>query len=403
MILLRIAVKNVGRNRRRSLLTGGAIFFGVFAALFLQGFVNGLTERLAKNFTEGRTGSIQIHRPGFLQADRDPLSLDMPLAPALMDRLRAIPGVLGVAPRITFDAMIGNGVQSTLANVTAIDPALELSACPDRWSNSGVKGIHGKVANGAALGAALKEALGADEGATLSLMTATREGGSNALDLTVEEVYGVSNPLESKRGVVVLLPWAQQLLGMPGRVTEYVVRAARPSDALEVAERIRAALGPSYEVVAWQQFAPQVADGLKLFQVVLAVVVVVLFALVLTSIANTMLMSVFERVREIGTMLAVGVRRRRVVTLFLAEAMVLGAAGAGLGGLAGTLLVLWLGGRGVPLRPPGTHVVMSLYPYLSAPFVAGTVLLAIAGALAAALYPAWHAAKLTPVEALRSI
>ena len=116
-----------------------------------------------------------------------------------------------------------------------------------------------------------------------------------------------------------------------------------------------------------------------------------------------MLMSVFERVREIGTMLAVGMRRRQVLALFLLEAGLLGVVG-GLGGVAlGSAVVRGLAARGIPMQGLGSGVASVLRPELNASFVLLSLGVAITGALVAAAWPAWRASRLNPVDALRSV
>src|SRR5205807_2487938 len=112
-----------------------------------------------------------------------------------------------------------------------------------------------------------------------------------------------------------------------------------------------------------------------------------------TGIANTMLMSVYERVKEIGTMLAVGTRRRQVLILFLAEAAALGLAGSALGAALGATIVSAWGAHGMTFAPPGGDKA-TFYPFVKASFVLGAVAFAVAGTMLAGLLPAWKASRL---------
>jgi putative ABC transport system permease protein len=173
-------------------------------------------------------------------------------------------------------------------------------------------------------------------------------------------------------------------------------------DLEEVAAPLRAVLGPAYEVHTWQELQPFVRDVIRRQRFVLGLISAILFVIILTGIINTMLMSVFERVREIGTMLAVGVRRRQVLRLFLLEAMVLGVVG-GVGGVAlGAAIVGVLGAQGIPVENLGTAGTTFIRPELDLPFVGMAFAVAVVGAVLAAAWPAWKASQLNPVDALRA-
>jgi putative ABC transport system permease protein len=124
---------------------------------------------------------------------------------------------------------------------------------------------------------------------------------------------------------------------------------------------------------------------------------------VLLVIANSMLMNVLERVREIGTMLAVGTRRRQVSRLFLQEGAILGAVGGLAGAALGYALVMFLNRRGIPFNTPGTNFTNLLRPWVPLAYLAQAALTATVGAALAALWPAWRASKLQPVDALRAL
>jgi putative ABC transport system permease protein len=172
----------------------------------------------------------------------------------------------------------------------------------------------------------------------------------------------------------------------------------------EVVAALAGQLGPDYEVESWKSLRPNIADVIRFQQIIVRIVALVFLVIVIFGVINTMVMSVLERTREIGTMLAVGVRRRQVSLLFLLEAAFLAVLGGGLGAAAGRLVVWAIGAAGgIRMAAPGqTEERFNLVPMVPAGLIQMTVIGATAGALLAALYPAWRASRLRPVDALRA-
>ncbi len=400
---LRLAARNLGRNGRRTAIAAAAILFGVSSILWMQGFADGLSALIIEDTVLGKVGAIQIHKRGFRDADRNRLEYDLAEDRAFVDKLRAVPGVIAVAPRISFDGMLGNGSDQAMFVATAIDPTREYDVCPARREgvSAGGRPIEAGARDAALLGAGLAEALDAKTGSGLSLLATTRAGTANALDVTVQGLLPSRFILESKRTATVPLAFAQDLLKMEGRFTEYALRIAEPERAEEVAAGIRAAIGDGYEVETWREIAPAQNEVLTRIRVVLGAVTAILFILVAAGIANAMLMSVLERVREIGTMLALGARRSQVLGLFLAEAGLLGLIGAAIGVVVGVAIVVGMNRFGVEATPPGGDVIV-IRPITSLGFVLRTVAFAVGGTVLAGLVPAWRGARLHPASALRS-
>lgn len=123
--LLPLAARNVMRNKRRTAITLSGVLLGVAATVFLGGFAGGFIQLLTALVSEGRMGAIQVHKKGYLDEDLDPLKMDLPQDGAFISRLKGVPGVTAVSPRITFEAMLSNGSEGTVVYVTAMDPALE--------------------------------------------------------------------------------------------------------------------------------------------------------------------------------------------------------------------------------------------------------------------------------------
>ena len=168
------------------------------------------------------------------------------------------------------------------------------------------------------------------------------------------------------------------------------------------ANAIQAAVGPEYEVHTWREREPGAGASIDRFNVVVAIIVSVLFLLVGSIVVNSMMMSVQERVREIGTMLSLGVRRRQVLGIILAEGVFLAFFAAALAALFGVLLVIVLQSKGVTFQIKGASPLI-VYPYTTASLIARIVFGCIAGTLLASAYPAYRASRLLPVEALRTL
>ncbi len=402
MRIPQLALRNLGRNKRRTLVTGLTIAFGVFAIVFLQSFVNALLRNIVEVSVESKVGAVQVFRSGYLGSD-DPLKMTFLDTPELTAKIRSVPGVAAVAPRLDFDGMLSNGSEGTMFSATAIDPAREYAVCPRRatYLAKGSKPLGPKVEDAILVGRTLVDSLDASEGASLVMQAAGVHGGVNALDVTVQGFLRTTHPSESKRATTVTLAFAQKLLRMPGAVSHYVVGVHDVDRLDQVAAHLRTALGPGFQVTTWRDLDTTNAGRAKIMRGLMAMVTVILFLLVLTGVVNTMLMSVYERIREIGTMLAVGVRRRQIRLLFVCEAVFM-ALGSALGGSALGALVVHLIGRGGFTHAFGPNEPVTYYPAVSTGFLLTVVLLAVLGALVAALYPAWKGSRLHPVEALRA-
>ncbi len=405
--VLRIALRSLRRNRRRSALTLAAVVIGVGVVVFAYGFGEGLAASLVKTLVDTRLGALQVHAKGYLDAvEAQPLTKDFALDEQLLATVAGTPGVAAVAPRLRFGALLGDGASSTIVMVDAVDPEAELRVCPARKGEvpkeSGAF-VSAEQPRGGVLGAELAAGMKTKVGATLTVQAAGKEGQLNALDLEVRGISrGAASFLESKRSMTVPLAYGQELLQMQGRATELALMLDDVRQVDEVQAALAARLGPGFEVSTWAEVMPFLRDATARIQIILRGVSVVLFFLVVFGVVNTMLMNVYERVREIGTLLAIGWRRRTILALFVLEAGVLGVVGGAMGAALGLGATLWTNRVGIPLTPPGAAFEQLIRPIpdLTIALVAfGTAAL---GAVLAALGPARRAARLNPVDALRS-
>lgn len=430
MATLKLAARNLLRNRRRTAITLAALIIGVGVMVALRGFINGQQRVLLENVILGRLGVVQVHHKGYVQnVLTSPLNLDIADTPELRAKIARVPGVTAVAPRIEFGAMIstpdkrpapedgsplpeGEQGKTSFLIAVGIDPVEEGKVTPKRHSLID----HGRMfpsADASEVVLNAEFAVGLETaihpaGEPLppleqrsALLAADRDSALNGENVVLGGTFPTFSPGDKRVGLVPL-GTAQRLLRMEGRVTEYAVAVEPQERADEVRDAIQASIGPDYEVHTWSELFPFMKTLTGTQDFIFGIVSGVFFTVVLLGIVNAMLMTVLERTREIGTMLAVGMRRRKIVTLFLAEGLVIGAIGGALGLILGYSIVLWLHHVGIPLPAPGATVPSIIRPFVSNRFLLTALLGTPLGAGLATLWPAWRASRLRPVEALQS-
>jgi putative ABC transport system permease protein len=404
-MILRIAAKNLWRNKRRTLIALAAIVIGSFMVVMLNGFANGVQGVMIEGMVKAQVGAIQVHRRGFVDAiEGAPLKLNLKDTPALRKTILAVPGVTAVSGRITFVGLGSTGAKSSMVFVQAMDPKGERAVVPlaTRFIQ-GTSLFDSRLANAAIVGGQLGRNLKVSPGDSFTLTAQGPAGQTNALDVVVEGTIPQTDPFSGKRLMAVPLDFAQGLLRMEGLITEYAVAVDDVREIDAVAERLRGAVGPDLEVHTWLQIMPFFKDMLRRIRYVLGIAGSVLFVIVMIGIVNVMVMSVYERVREIGTMMALGVRRRLVLRLFLAEGLFLGLIGGGVGCSVGLAIVSIAGARGVPFKAPGSSGTIPMHPFATPTLILVVVAAASLGSVLASLYPALKASRLRPVDALRAL
>lgn len=416
--LLGLAGRNLSRNRRRTLTCLVAIVFGVTAALVARGFITAQHHALLDGTVHGELGALQVHARGYAAALlRSPLQFSMPDDGQVTEVIRAVPGVTAVAPRIHFGALFtlpDEGGQepppSTFLQVAAVDPSRELEVAPFRKqalaqgaflprTPEGALLLHADVAR--ALGVSPVAAPEADTASWPALLATDRDGAANG------ELVWMAGTLHSltpgdRRVALTTVEVAQRLLRMEGRVTEYAVAVADLGEVERVRAELARRLGDGYEVHTWADRAPHLRELIATQDAVFSAFTVIFLLVVLLGVVNAQLMSVMERVPEIGTMLALGTRRAQVRLLFVFEGLWLGAAGGVAGALLGLAAVGALHAWGIEMPLAGATAAMTLLPVVGVQDVVFTILAVTLGAGIAALWPAARASALRPVEALRT-
>ncbi|NTW86476.1 MAG: ABC transporter permease [Holophagaceae bacterium] len=414
MILARLALRNLLRQRRRTALTLLVVVAGFLALSLAGGFMAQTFQGLSDGAIRGGLGHLQILPPGALDGDEaQSLEKALPDGEALAAALRRDPAVAEVLPRISFMGLLSNGPKSVAFLGTAVDPVLEprhmasAEALKDGAKAPGGAGSRWLAADPAAreviLGVGLARALGATVGSSLTLMSTTRGGALNAVDVDVVGLQDLGLRELNDRFLTVSLATAGQLLDSGPARSRLSLILKRPGDVEAEQARLQTRLLET-SVKPWFELASFYRQVKLLYFAIFGFMGLVLFFVVLLATVNTLLMSVMERVREFGVLRAMGLQPRQLLVLLQWEGAFLGLFGCALG-LAATLL-LRAGLNALHLQmpaPPGTSHGYELNIHL-VPAVYLLVALGLQATLqVSALFPGLKAARLRIVEALRHV
>lgn len=402
MDLPSLALRNVLRNRTRTLLTMGAIALGVAGLVVVGGFVEDLFAQLAEATVHSQLGHIQVYRKGYFEFGAQQPTRYVMDAPAEVDAaLRQVPGVSDALHRLNFQALLGSG----RADWAVLGEGGE----PDKESRLGtfVTYTEGRALAagdrlGMVVGRGVARALRLRVGDSVNLIVSAEGGAVNSLEFDVVGIFRTFSKEYDDRAVRIPLAAAQEL--MDTRAVNAIVVTLAETRGTDVAAARLAALLPAgrYDVKRWNELSDFYEKTVRLFDRQFFVMNIIILAMVLLSALNAINLTYFERTGEFGTMLALGNSGRTLFRLLMLENVLLGFLGAAAGVVVGTLAAIVLSAAGIPMPPPpnsdvGYVALVRIVPaVVGMAFAVGVAAVAIAGT-----GPALRASRLDIAEALR--
>ncbi|MDP2603261.1 MAG: ABC transporter permease [Deltaproteobacteria bacterium] len=414
--LFRLAWRNLWRNPRRTSIAMAAIGFGYVMLLFVACLMAGLRHQMIESGTGIVLSNIEVHAPAYYPnrsihqtlGERKGTNVSALLAAITADRQ-----VYAATPRVYGYGLVSAAHQSAGAEILGVDPKQEQKVTV--LHTRIVKGsyLSEQIPKGIVMGDKLATTIGVEVGSEIVLLTQAADGSMGNDLYTIVGIFH-TNLDDMDQGLVLMgLTSLQELLRLPPvRIHEVAIKLHDITEATTAARALQIQLNKTLpvRVRAWPELAPELADYVQFNRSVTFILFSIFFLLAIIGIVNTMLMAVIERTRELGMLMAVGMRPVQVVGLILAEAAGLAGASLVLGGAIGVPLLWYLQVHGLDLGSAIDEfslagVAVGRHWYGRQDFFAysqAALGLAVT-ALASALYPALRAARFRPTEALRKV
>jgi len=403
--MFKLALRNIFRQKMQTMMTLAAIVSGVAGIILAGGWVNDIYVQLGEALIHSQSGHLQIYRQGyFASGTRSPEKYLIDNADQLSQQIATSVGVkkfyTGMA-RLNFSGLLNNGRSDLPIIGEGVQPEKEAELGSSVVITAG-RQLADSDDFGILLGQGVARALKLSPGDHITLLANTLDGALNSLDFEVIGIFqSFSNDYDA-RAVKIPLPAAQELIGTQG-VNALVILLNETQDTDQVARQLASTLDVArLEIKTWVELNDFYEKTVELYKGQFGVLQIIILIMVLLSVANSVNMSIFERVGEFGTMMALGNRSNQVFLLIMQENLLLGLIGSGLGVGIGILLAMLISTIGIPMPPPpnadlGYTARIQIVPVvLLIAFSIGCI-----ATVLAALLPAGQVSRVPVVEALR--
>ncbi|MBT3046249.1 MAG: FtsX-like permease family protein [Candidatus Thiodiazotropha sp.] len=402
--ILTVALRNLLAHRRRTFLTIGAIAVGLASLIFLWGFNEGLHRNMLGNFQDAIIGSIQIHHQGFFQHPE--LSKAIANPQKVVAALRQA-DVSRYSMRLESFGLAASDITTQGVMLIGMDPLRE-GEVTQLGKRIGIgRFLAPEDEYTIILGATTANNLQVKLGDEVVIIGYDRFGAMLAESFTLIGIITSGEMGLDKGMAITTLATLQQMVDMPDRVTTVVIGSDESRVPALTAELEAALQGERLEVMPWYAMFPVMKEWVSLHNGFLYLFLGVVLFIVLAGELNTLLISMLERTREFGVLMAIGTTGYQIAAILLVEAVVIGIVGIVSGILLGYVIVLFTGKYGIDLSillgsTSRFYVDPLIHPHLKLDHLGITSGVILVASIFAGLYPAWRASKLQPVEAIRN-
>jgi putative ABC transport system permease protein len=410
----KLALRGLLRNRRRSVVTLLAIAFGFAAISLFAGYTHNVYDGMSRQSIHGELlGHLTLSKRGMSKEgklDPERYLLKAEEVTRITELLKNEAHVLLVAPRLSLSGLISNGRASTIFIAEGISPeamkqlqANAMSEEEKRIYADFIKKLDPRHPENALLSFGLADMLHLKKGDQASLLSNTLTGQANALDITLDKTFNTGNAGSNDKFAIMSLSLAQSLYDTAGaadRLTVLLDDEKHTESMRKLLQEKLQAAGFDMEIKTWQELSDFYNQVHSMFDMIFGFIFSIVLTVVVMSVANSMGMAVVERTREIGTLRAIGLKRKGVIRLFTTESLMLTLIGC-LTGLLLTLGVRYgINAAHISYTPPNSASPVPLLVDLDMSRTLFTMILMLVVGTLAAYLPARRASKQAIIDAL---
>jgi putative ABC transport system permease protein len=403
-MLIALAWKNIWRNKKRSLIILTAITLGIWAGLFSVAVMFGSWDTTVNSTIDRHLSHLQVHTKAF--KDDNLISNYIPDGPELADKIRKLPQVKDVSARVLIEGMASSPGSSGGVNIIGVDPEHEKTATTIADYIIDGEYFVGIKRNPILVGAKLADKLGLKLRSKVVLSFQNIDTTLTYVAFRVAGIFRTESSMFDGSNVFVKQSDLYKVMINDRIVSEIAVRLKSSNDLDSTLAQLKG-MYPSLVIESWKQLAPELELTYQFMIVELEIFLGIIMAALLFGITNTMLMSVMDRVREFGVLLAVGMKRMRVFLLILFETAILSFFGGIIGMLLGSFTIWYFSDKGIDLSLftegfSAWGMPSILYPALPLSFYVILTSMIILTAIIAAIYPSVKTIKLRPADAIKT-
>lgn len=411
--IFKLAARNLLRYKRRTLLTSMLITLGVVSVLLFISVSGSFKALMVGQITDSMLGHLQVHKKGYL-ASMDSLPLNRNLTEKQIKKVKQLlegnGAVEAYSMRIKLGAMFSNFTETTNIRLNAVNPEAEMATAPLLTGRILEGDKDGLIKPGEILIPELiAKGMKVKVGDAIVLVANNKDGSVNGQNFVVRGILeGISGP--GGRDGMIHINDARSLLRIQGaEISEIAVRLKDIDDLPGVYASLKQELEsiknqmdkPVFEVHTWEKISP-FFNIAKMIDLMTLFIKIMLVAIVLVSIMNVMIMAVFERINEIGTIAAIGTSPGKIMGLFVVEGFLMGILGTAIGTVISLVSIYAMNVTQISFDF-GRQTGLLLAPTINGNDIMSIVLIVIGIAVLASLQPAWKAARMDPITALRHV
>lgn len=399
--LLKMAIRNLGRNRRRSFFSALALGIGLALLMLVAAFIEGEMGSAIDLAVRLQSGHLQVRAESYDETKASLKWQDLVENPEqVAAQIASLPQVKAAAPRLLASGFVAVRDSSTGVRVFGIDPASPTSA-PYRDGLQEGEFLNADDRQGILIGLSLADRLNLKTGDTLNLSVNTSNGDVVEQPFTVRGIYTTGTASFDLTTVLLPLSKAQAITQAENHASTIFILLNDKEQADAVASAIQT---PNYKVLTWLEMNKLIMETEQMAASYMVFLYLIVLVITATVTMNALIMAVFERTREIGILAAIGMKGRRIMAMFLAESTLLATGGVILGIILGLLVVGYFTRYGFYIGDFGINTIYianRIYTKLTLEDTVSLVIMSFVVTLGAGLYPAIMAARMQPVEALR--